>query len=883
MSNLGKNRRNEVASQPAEPSNPAIIKARDQIAKGDNDGAASTLRQLLRTPDLALTSRVEAAKLLASAGAQSDAIATYLDAGRKALDAGDLAAARSSFAAAHTLDQKSYDALYELGRVDLAEGRKDQALEKFVEVLRKSNLRHLPALYEAAVLYEADGQSDQAIAAYKKVAERDRHHVPTLSRLADLYRKKGLLGDALGYYLQGARAAMQAMQYKEARRLVDNALQIEDDNWEARRLQSEVAKADPDAARPNEPAKEAPRAAVTPQTAKLAAVQPSKPASAPQATAPSLLGPRPAQSSAAAAAAARPAPAPPAPRAAAPPSTPTVAQAGPTQAPRASAPPLASQPKAAAASTPSPAPVQPADTGSDMDTDLPAEVSLLEKQSEVTSRLAAMMGEVAEASKKRVTIERDIKSAQAALDALNAQRGTVESGIAALKEQLESVAQAKAAEDKTLDELRSKLESQRADLEKLVSLPQFVSDIESKSNAVATLISNASATVEAAQKKVAEAANNAGSIEKAAADLMTRIAAARQQADEAHEQLKGVLAESKSAKSEASAAVASVAEVKTTLTALQALKGQVDAARNELKLLSPAIEAKRAQAAAAIGQLDQSRSARDSQFQSAAAQLGGAPAPASGTSPQVNGAAPQITKTAPPSAPVRAAAAAPPPAAAAPKAGTQGAKVDIDALVVAGRLDEALRAAREAANGSADPDARMIEAAERLRESGNAAAAAKACEKLVSAGNNSSTVRYCRALAYVDLKRFKEAMPMFDALADPEYGVLRENGIGLCLRGLGRADEAAQHFSKALEIPGQPDGQYRDVLYNLADLYESRGDQESLNLAMWSFEEIQAGAPDYRDVGDRIASLKDQLAKIEVPEPNPVLTRDGRGGRDARF
>jgi len=220
--------------------------------------------------------------------------------------------------------------------------------------------------------------------------------------------------------------------------------------------------------------------------------------------------------------------------------------------------------------------------------------------------------------------------------------------------------------------------------------------------------------------------------------------------------------------------------------------------------------------------------------------------------------------------------------APAPK-GKADAKVDIDALVVAGRLDEALRAARESANGSADPDARIIDAAERLRENGNAAAAAKACEKLASAGNNSATVRYCLALAYVDLKRFKEAMPMFEALSEPEYGVLRENGIGLCLRGLGRADEAAQHFSKALEIPGQPDGQYRDVLYNLADLYESRGDQESLNLALWSFEEIQAGAPDYRDVGDRITALKEQLSKIEVPEPNPVLTRDGRGGRDNRF
>ena len=278
MSNLGKNRRNDAAAgQPAEPTNPAVVKARDQLARGDMDGAAVTLRQLLKQSDLSLSTRMDAAKALGTAGATSDAITTFLDCGRKALDAGDLAIARSSFASAHTLDQKSYDALFELGRVDLAENKREQALEKFVEVLRKSNLRHLPALYEAAVLYEGDGQTDQAIAAYKKIAERDRHHVPTLTRLADLYRKKSMLGDALGFYLQGARAAMAAMQYKEARRLVDSALQIEDDNWEARRLESELSKVEP--AKTQEPAqKQILKPAAAPAQPAKTVVAPAAPA-----------------------------------------------------------------------------------------------------------------------------------------------------------------------------------------------------------------------------------------------------------------------------------------------------------------------------------------------------------------------------------------------------------------------------------------------------------------------------------------------------------------------------------------------------------------------------------------------------------------------------
>ena len=357
-----------------------------------------------------------------------------------------------------------------------------------------------------------------------------------------------------------------------------------------------------------------------------------------------------------------------------------------------------------------------------------------------------------------------------------------------------------------------------------------------------------------------------------AGELLARINEARTQADEVQGQLQGVLTESKSAKADAVAAAGSIAELKTTVATLAQLKSQVDTARKELSALTPAIEAKKAQAQAVIGQLDQKRVERDAQFAAAASQVAGAPAAPRATAPP---AAP--APVAPPAAAAKP--AAPPPAAAKKPDG----KLDVDSLVASGRLDDALRLARTSSNGAPDPDGKYVEAAQRLRESGNAAAAAKACEKLVSSGSTSAAGRYCLALSYVDLKRYKEAQTIFEALPEGEYGVLRENGVGLCLRGLGRADEAAQHFSKALEIPGQPDGQYREVLYNLADLYESRGDQESLNLALWSFEEIQAGAPDYRDVGDRITALKDQLSKIEVPEPSPVLTRDGRGGRDSKF
>ncbi len=975
MSTVGKNRRNDMPAPTPEPVHSSIARAREQLSKGDADGAALTLRQVSRQTDLPLSARMEIAKLLNLSGAQTEAINLYLEIGRKSLDAGDVTAARASLSAGHALDQKNYDALFELGRADLADGKKEEALAKFVEVLRKSNLRHLPALYEAAVLYEADGQADQAILAYKKIAERDRHHVPTLTRLAALYTKKGQLGEALGYYLQGARGAIQASQFSEARALIASALKIEDDNWEAKRLLAEVQSAEPQAApttqipqsaRPNQPAAapsqarpaptaNEPKPSVAPPAARPAAPAAARPAVAappaaaaqPVASRPSPpptpaanpnmtshLGPAqtaasmprtvapatpaaPAQAVSAPTSAAQATSAPTSPPQMAAPTSPPQMAAPARTAPPAAAPPAQStapqspappsvsgRPPVSAAIPPTAPPnvvpperstrestakaMAPEQSGADVPSiDLPGEVTLLEKEYEVTAKLAEISVEVAEAYKKRVAIERDMKVAKAALDALNTQRSSIESSIGSLKQELESVSQDKAGEDRALEELRLKLEASRADLEKLSDLPEFLKSVEAKSSAAADLVSNASTTLEAAQLRVHEAQTVSASVEKSASELTSAMDIARRQAEEAQDQLKGMLADAQAAQAEAAKADSSLSELRSAVAGLQQLKDQVNAARADLKSLSPTLEAKTAQATAAISQLESKRSARDSSFQAALADIDGIVSDGSqavaaingGTAPAGNGASGRAASQ---SIPVETTVAAAPSAGSAPA--QRPSKVDagagnVEALVAAGRLDDALRASRDA--DSADPHRRMMEAARRLREGGNGAAAAKAYEKLTGGGNQTGGVRSGLALCYVELRRFKESLALFEGLSDDAFAVVRENGIGQSLRGLNRIDEAAQHFSKALEIPGHPDSEYREVLYNLADLYENRGDDESLNLAQWSFEEIQAGAPDYRDVSARISSLKERLTKVAAPDSKAA--RESQASRDGRF
>src|SRR5579864_2699282 len=129
------------------PARAAIEQARSLLQARDVDGAAAALRSYSTRAEAPPAELAAAAKVMADAGAPVDAVLRYLEAGRGYLDDGDTVHARANFVSAYELDGKNLDPLFELGRADLAEGKKHDARDKFVEVLRKSNLKHLPAVF----------------------------------------------------------------------------------------------------------------------------------------------------------------------------------------------------------------------------------------------------------------------------------------------------------------------------------------------------------------------------------------------------------------------------------------------------------------------------------------------------------------------------------------------------------------------------------------------------------------------------------------------------------------------------------------------------------------------------------------------------------------
>ena len=201
----------------------------------DNNGAIAALKELVALVDCSPEVRLEAAGMFAAAGAKDEAIAAYLQAGNGFLyDDADMTRARQAFMTAHEIDPINVDVLFQLGQADVVEGRTQDALAKFIDVLRRSNLKHVPALFEAGCIYQANGQHDQAILAFKKVIDRDKNHSQAYVHMGQLHQTKGMVPEALGYYVHAADIARESGHVGTARQLLNMVLALDSSNQKAR-------------------------------------------------------------------------------------------------------------------------------------------------------------------------------------------------------------------------------------------------------------------------------------------------------------------------------------------------------------------------------------------------------------------------------------------------------------------------------------------------------------------------------------------------------------------------------------------------------------------------------------------------------------------------
>ena len=781
----------------------AIQNAQASLKSGDVDGAAAALRKVATRLDAPAASLAEAAKLMADAGSPADAVSRYLEAGRGFLETGDPVRARQSFAAAYEIDGKNMDALFELGRVDVAEGKKHEALDKFVEVLRKANLKHLPALYEAGSLYELDGQHNQAILAFNRVVERDKTNFAAYEHLGGLYKIRNQTNDAVANYVRGAEAAIGVAHYEDAKRLAQAALDIDASNGAARRALG-AAEASVNTAPAQKP--------------EAAQTKPAPAAPAVETTA----APPPVE---------RPAHA-------------TIADVTSV------APPSAE----AVASTVSPSLMN-----------LPPDLALLEQQSHAMAQLAQVQSAVAQTYRQRMALDEEIKKAQAALEALQQQQQSVDDDLSGKRDELAKVVAEREAEEASLASLGDAIAKSKAELDSLASLPALIADARQRCASTSDLAAKVGADLDAVAGSSNDVKTKASSADAALADLRTKLASARQASDSMEAQIAALEAGARDAHGVVSDAAAGAAQARSSLDGLRERQASLDKAHLDLSDVATVVNAKRAEAEAALARLTALQAQRKSQFDDIVFKL----TPLVGEAPKT---APAAVKSAPaqaPSTPKPAPAAAAPaagPTAVAPSAAARPTSAappaSVDALIAAGKFSEAVQRAQTDANAKPKPADYLVDVGLQVRKAGRSQDAITLFSSARDRDQHNARARYELGRTLADMGKADQALAALQTVeADPEYAVLGNVAIGKCLRGKGDLEAAEARFSKALEIEGHPDGQYHEALYQLADLHESKGDPESLGLALWSWEELQTGDPNYGDVATRVAKLKARLAE----------------------
>ncbi len=428
----------ENPGKPADPATDVLARAKANIEAKDTAAALAVLAELNAIGDCRPEAKLEAAGLFASLGAKEDAVSAYLAAGSGFLyDDADMTRARQAFAAAYELEPTSVDVLFQLGQADVVEGRTQDALAKFIDVLRRSNLKHLPALFEAGCIYQANGQHDQAILAFKKVLDREKGHVQALVHMGQLHQTKGMVPEALGYYVQAADIAREHGQVGTARQMLNMVLALDSGNQKARFMLDDLDEHDHEEVEEAEaaPAPEAATPAVKASTPKEAPPQPTA------ATRPPVQG---------------------------------------AKAPPAPAPAPAPQVDAAAA-------LQRDALKEEVDA-LAAAREALERelrrmQSEVDSakvrdsnlvhtadkERAELKTELAELAGQRLTTELELESVKSAIEALRAERESAEADVAALRAQSDAASSAKAAQEAAVQKLEAERAHAKAEMDALVA------------------------------------------------------------------------------------------------------------------------------------------------------------------------------------------------------------------------------------------------------------------------------------------------------------------------------------------------------------------------------------------------------------------------------
>ncbi len=885
-----------------------VAHAREKLTRNDALGSLALLKEVVGVA-CGPAIKSEAAKLLAAAGANADAIACYMQAGKSFLfEHTDVLRARQAFAAAHALDPNDLEVIFQMGLADVAEGHTQDGLAKFIDILRRSNLKHVPALFEAGCIYQVNAQSDQAILAFKKVLDRDKHHIQAMVHMGQLVQSKGLKLEAIGYFLDAADTSREQKQLGSARQLASTVLTMDGGNARARSMIEQLDKEDPSLAvavraKPNVPAAKQEAPSVQPET-------PSAQAGAPSAQPDVVFRSSVARSNVPASAP----PAAPAPKAVPPDPEREAAYLSLKQ--------MEARRKQAQESL----------------------QTLLQSSEELERVLGEQRGLLESAMRRKSDLDREIAERTAALEGArassfeaeqakasaaksDAERAAAERALVDLRAEHQALAERHESEKAALESEKAALESISAKKDEAAAAHAHISKQLEEAEAQGRAAIAAQAQAEA-ERELAEAGRQQADEARAQAQAAAEEALADlEQARSAHEdvaerraaidrQLAEFEAARKSAEERAAQAQADLSELEGRIETAQV---EVDKRQQQLRALQSQVELAQAKAKEEAAKVNEALNAAE-QAESLRAKR---EAEAEALAQRVAILEASIQESLSREQPARR-AGRPAPLPPLPREEPEGFQplARADAWAAAGDYTRAASSYRQVLEENPDdagasyhlaciladrfedfdsaetlladaarlrPDhvatqyrqavvmaqtGRIVQGVAKLlglvrQDESNAEFVDQFVERMENdALRGDPEAKFRLGVAYRELGRVEEALVAFQGIQrEQEFVVKCLIAIGLCLRRQGLDGAAAKRFSKALETPGYPEAQYHEALYHLADLYEAKGTQESLRLALSSLEELYSSDISYLDVGERIRAVK---AKLEMPDSSKV-------------
>jgi tetratricopeptide (TPR) repeat protein len=121
------------------------------------------------------------------------------------------------------------------------------------------------------------------------------------------------------------------------------------------------------------------------------------------------------------------------------------------------------------------------------------------------------------------------------------------------------------------------------------------------------------------------------------------------------------------------------------------------------------------------------------------------------------------------------------------------------------------------------------------------------------------STHYNLGIAYKEMGLHDDATSEFQyCMRSPQYFLEAVSMLGVCLRDQGKFDQAVKWYEEAFSHDSLTAEQKMALRFEQADCLEQLGDADG---ALKVFEQIHAQSETYRSVGDRVATLREQLGR----------------------